>query len=184
MPINAERSRKKLTSLKVNGRVYEKALSPISTLLEILREDLGLTGTKHGCELGECGACAVLLNDVPVLSCLTLAVECEGKEITTIEGLADGNRLHPLQTAFAELGAAQCGYCTSGILCVAKSLLDKAAQEKKSNPGRELSRAEIKEALSGNICRCTGYLKIIEAIELTAERLNLFHRCEPVREDR
>lgn len=165
-------SAKQIIPLNVNGRVYEQALFIHHTLLEVLREDLGLTGTKHGCELGECGACTVLVNGEPVLSCLLLAVECIGKEITTVEGIADENRLHPLQKAFAELGAAQCGYCTPGILCVAKSLLDKYLRDD-STALKPLNRERIKEAVSGNICRCTGYLKIFEAIELAAERLNL-----------
>jgi carbon-monoxide dehydrogenase small subunit len=147
--------------LKVNGEERE-ALAPVHhTLLEVLREELGLTGTKHGCELGECGTCTVLLDGQPVLSCLTLPVECEGREITTVEGMArDG--LHPLQQAFAELGAAQCGYCTPGFLLVAQELLEK-------NP--KPTRQEIAEALAGNLCRCTGYLKIFEAVELAAARL-------------
>jgi aerobic-type carbon monoxide dehydrogenase small subunit (CoxS/CutS family) len=148
--------------LKVNGEDRE-VLAPVHhTLLEVLREELGLTGTKHGCELGECGTCTVLLDGRPVLSCLTLPVECEGRVVLTVEGLARGSRLHPLQQAFAELGAAQCGYCTPGFLLVAEALLrDKRAP----------SRAEIAEALAGNLCRCTGYLKIFEAVELAAERL-------------
>jgi aerobic-type carbon monoxide dehydrogenase small subunit (CoxS/CutS family) len=148
--------------LKVNGEDRE-VLGPVHhTLLEVLREELGLTGTKHGCELGECGTCTVLLDGRPVLSCLTLPVECEGRVVLTVEGLARGSRLHPLQQAFAELGAAQCGYCTPGFLLVAEALLrDKRAP----------SRAEIGEALAGNLCRCTGYLKIFEAVELAAERM-------------
>jgi aerobic-type carbon monoxide dehydrogenase small subunit (CoxS/CutS family) len=147
--------------LGVNGEVQEVAFAPHKTLLEVLREDLGLTGTKHGCELGECGTCTVLLDGRPVLSCLVLALECEDRPIVTVEGLADGPRPDPLQTAFAELGAAQCGYCTPGILCAAKALLDA-----KPDPTRQ----EIKEALSGNLCRCTGYIKIFEAVELAARR--------------
>lgn len=148
--------------LVVNGESVEVAFDPAKTLLEVLREDLNLTGTKHGCELGECGACAVLLDGVPVLSCLVLGVECEGRDVTTVEGLACGPELHPLQSAFADLGAAQCGYCTPGILCTAKALLDEKPQ-----PRRE----EIVEALSGNLCRCTGYLQIFEAVEEGARRL-------------
>lgn len=137
-------------------------LAPVHhTLLEVLREELGLTGTKHGCELGECGTCTVLVDGKPVLSCLALPVECEGREITTVEGLA-GEGLHPLQQAFVELGAAQCGYCTPGFLLVAQALLRENAQ-----PGRQ----EIAEATAGNLCRCTGYLKIFEAIELAAQRM-------------
>jgi aerobic-type carbon monoxide dehydrogenase small subunit (CoxS/CutS family) len=129
----------------------------------VLREDLALTGTKHGCELGECGACAVLVDGEPRLSCLVLALECQGKAIETVEGLADGAALHPLQTAFADLGAAQCGYCTPGILMTAKALL-----EHEPNPSRE----RIKEAISGNLCRCTGYQQIFEAIEEAAKRMS------------
>jgi len=152
--------------MTVNGEAAEISFSPYKTLLEVLREDLALTGTKHGCELGECGACAVLIDGQPQLSCLVLAVECEGRAIETVEGLASGGRggatLHPLQTAFADLGAAQCGYCTPGILMTAKALL-----EKEKNPSRE----RIKEAVSGNLCRCTGYLQIFEAIEEAAKRM-------------
>jgi aerobic-type carbon monoxide dehydrogenase small subunit (CoxS/CutS family) len=148
--------------LDVNGERQEVAFAPHKTLLEVLREDLGLTGTKHGCELGECGTCTVLLDGRPVLSCLTLPVECEGRAITTVEGLAKEAELHPLQAAFAELGAAQCGYCTPGFLLVAEALL-------REKP--EASRSEIAEALAGNLCRCTGYLKIFEAVELAAARM-------------
>jgi aerobic-type carbon monoxide dehydrogenase small subunit (CoxS/CutS family) len=150
-------------SLRVNGEPVEVAFAPHKTLLEVLREDLGLTGTKHGCELGECGCCAVLLDGRPVLSCLALGVAVEGHEVTTVEGMAEGATLHPLQEAFAELGAAQCGYCTPGILLTAKALLDESPQP---------SREQIKEALAGNICRCTGYIKIFEAVELAAARMS------------
>src|SRR6266700_4008515 len=149
-------------SLRVNGEQVEVAFAPHKTFLEVLREDLRLTGTKHGCELGECGCCAVLLDGRPVLSCLALGVAVEGHEVTTVEGMADGTELHPLQQAFAELGAAQCGYCTPGILLTAKVLL-----EETPHPSRE----QIKEALAGNICRCTGYIKIFEAVELAAARM-------------
>src|SRR5713101_6658229 len=141
-------------ALTVNGESREALVPVHKTLLEVLREELGLTGTKHGCELGECGTCAVLLDGEPILSCLALPIELEGKQITTIEGLAQQGKLHPLQQAFAELGAAQCGYCTPGILLTAKALLDDNPQ-----PARET----IKEALAGNLCRCTGYIKIWEA---------------------
>jgi len=149
-------------ALMVNGERREIAVEPYKTLLEVLREDLGLTGTKHGCELGECGACAVIIDGRPILSCLTLGLECEGRDIVTVEGIADGPVLHPLQKAFSDLGAAQCGYCTPGLLCAAKALLD-------GNP--RPSRREIADALSGNLCRCTGYLKIFEAVERAAEAL-------------
>ena len=152
-----------LQRLTVNGEPVEVSFAPYKTLLEVLREDLNLTGTKHGCELGECGACAVLVDGEPRLSCLVLALECEGKKIETVEGLASGAALHPLQTAFADLGAAQCGYCTPGILMTAKALL-----EHEPNPSRE----RIKEAISGNLCRCTGYQQIFEAIEEAAKRMS------------
>jgi aerobic-type carbon monoxide dehydrogenase small subunit (CoxS/CutS family) len=149
-------------TLNVNGESRE-ALVPIhKTLLEVLREDLGLTGTKHGCELGECGTCTVLVDGEPVLSCLALPVETEGHRITTVEGMAEGGRLHPLQQAFAELGAAQCGYCTPGILLTATALL-----AERPSPTRQ----EVKEALAGNLCRCTGYTKILDAVELAALRM-------------
>jgi carbon-monoxide dehydrogenase small subunit len=149
--------------LTVNGEFAPVSFAPYKTLLEVLREDLNLTGTKHGCELGECGACAVLVDGRPQLSCLVLGIECEGKRIETVEGLADGGKLHPLQAAFADFGAAQCGYCTPGILMTAKALLDG-----NSNVNRE----QIKEAISGNLCRCTGYVQIFEAIEEAARRMN------------
>ncbi len=147
--------------LQINAETQEVAFAPHKTLLEVLREDLGLTGTKHGCELGECGTCTVLLDGRPQLSCLVLALECEDRPILTVEGLARGPHPDPLQMAFAELGAAQCGYCTPGILCAARALLD-------AKP--EPTRQEIREALSGNLCRCTGYIKIFEAVELAARR--------------
>ncbi len=154
-----ERTRLKL---RVNGEQRE-VLAPVHhTLLEVLREELGLMGTKHGCELGECGTCAVLLDGRPVLSCLTLPVECEQSAITTVEGMAQDGKLHPLQQAFAELGAAQCGYCTPGFLLASQALL----AEKPS-----ATRAEIAEALAGNLCRCTGYLKIFEAVERAAAQM-------------
>src|SRR5262245_1948836 len=149
-------------SFILNGEQVEVAFAPHKTLLEVLREDLALTGTKHGCELGECGCCAVLVDGRAVLSCLALGVAMEGRHITTIEGMADGEGLHPLQQAFAELGAAQCGYCTPGFLLTAKELLENEAKP---------SRDQIKEALAGNICRCTGYIKIYEAVELAAARM-------------
>jgi aerobic-type carbon monoxide dehydrogenase small subunit (CoxS/CutS family) len=148
--------------LRVNGEETEVAFAPHKTLLEVLREDMGLVGTKHGCELGECGACAVLVDGKPVLSCLLFGAECEDADVLTIEGLADDARLHPLQTAFADLGAAQCGYCTPGFLLTAKALLDRKP---------DATREEIKEALSGNLCRCTGYLQIYEAVEEAAKQM-------------
>ena len=157
MAITPEES-KKTAKMKVtlNGEEMDVAFAPYKTLLEVLREDLGHTGTKHGCELGECGACAVMVDGKPILSCLLLALECDGATITTVEGLTEDGQLHPLQDAFADLGAAQCGYCTPAILVTAKSLLDKTP-----NPTRD----QIREALSGNLCRCTGYLQIFDAVE-------------------
>jgi len=154
--------RKERIRLTVNGEQRE-CLAPVHhTLLEVLREGLGLMGTKHGCELGECGTCTVLIDGRPILSCLSLPVECEGREIRTVEAMAEGATLHPLQQAFADLGAAQCGYCTPGFLLTAEALLRQKPDAK---------RAEIAEALAGNLCRCTGYLKIFEAVELAAARL-------------
>jgi len=160
-----------VVALHVNGERTELLLPVHKTLLEVLREDMQLTGTKHGCELGECGTCTVLVDGRPELSCLLLPIQLEGRAITTVEGLASGSELHPLQQAFAELGAAQCGYCTSGILLASKSLL-----ESNRNPSRD----EIREALAGNLCRCTGYAKILDAVELAAARManSLPHRGE------
>jgi aerobic-type carbon monoxide dehydrogenase small subunit (CoxS/CutS family) len=149
--------------MNLNGEELDVSFAPYKTLLEVLREDLGLTGTKHGCELGECGACAVLLEGKPVLSCLVLALECQNKNILTVEGLTSQGNLHPLQEAFADLGAAQCGYCTPGILVTAKALLD-------HNP--HPSRDQIREAISGNLCRCTGYLQIFEAVEAAIVKIS------------
>src|SRR5712671_2380994 len=149
-------------ALTVNGEAAEVAFAPHKTLLEVLREDLGLTGTKHGCELGECGTCTVLLDGRSILSCLMLGLDAEGRHVTTIEGMAEGGRLHPLQDTFADTGAAQCGYCSPGFLLAAKELIDKTPKP---------TRDEIKEALSGNLCRCTGYIKIYEAVELAAARV-------------
>lgn len=147
---------KTLLSLQINDQPHEVYTSIHKTLLEVLREDLNLTGTKHGCELGECGACTVLIDGEPMLSCLILPIEVQGRVITTIEGLAEGNTPHPLQTAFANMGAVQCGFCTPAILLTASAMLA-------TNP--HPTRPEICENLSGNLCRCTGYTKIIEAIE-------------------
>ena len=146
----------------LNGESTEVAFAPHKTLLEVLREDLGLMGTKHGCELGECGTCTVLVNGRSILSCLMLGLDAEGQHIKSIEGMAEGAQLHPLQETFADTGAAQCGYCSPGFLLVAEELL-----QKNPNPDRET----IKEALSGNLCRCTGYIKIYEAVELAAARM-------------
>ena len=149
-------------SVKVNGEPVEVSFERYKSLLEVLREDIGLTGTKHGCELGECGACAVLMNGRPVVSCLVLALECDGADIVTVEGLAHDARLDPLQEAFADCGAAQCGYCTPGFLVTARALLDE-------NP--DATREEIAASLSGNLCRCTGYIQIFEAVERAAKEM-------------
>ena len=149
-------------TLRVNGEAQETLFAPYKTLLEVLREDLALTGTKHGCELGECGACAVLVDGEPQLSCLVLALECEGRAVQTIEGLARGPELHPLQAAFTDFGGSQCGYCTPGVIMTAKALLDR-----NPNPTKD----EIREATAGNLCRCTGYNQIVEAVEAAAAEL-------------
>jgi aerobic-type carbon monoxide dehydrogenase small subunit (CoxS/CutS family) len=163
MPSGLDREvQRTVVRLHLNGEQVELLLPVHKTLLEVLREDLGLTGTKHGCELGECGTCTVLVDGSPHLSCLVLPLQVEGRALTTIEGMAQGAVDHPLQTAFTEVAAAQCGYCSPGILLAAKSLLE-------SNP--RPSRREIQEALAGNLCRCTGYAKILEAVELAATRM-------------
>jgi len=155
---------KQILHLHVNGQDQE-VLAPIHhTLLEVLREEMDLTGTKHGCELGECGACTVLVDGTPTLSCLTLPIEVQGADIVTVEGLAEGSQMNPLQNAFAENGAAQCGYCTPGILMSATALLAKSL---------EPSEAEVREALAGNLCRCTGYTKIIDAVRQAGRDLKL-----------
>jgi carbon-monoxide dehydrogenase small subunit len=151
---------KELFTLNINGEDVAVPFEHSATLLEILREDLDLTGTKHGCELGECGACTVLVDGEPIISCLYLGVDAVGKGVTTIEGLMHENQPHPLQVAFAERGGSQCGYCTPGMILTAKALLDE-------NPSP--TRQEIKEALAGNLCRCTGYTKIIEAVEAASQ---------------
>ena len=161
MTINLGDVQRETLVLRVNGEEMHCLVPVHKTLLEVLREDLGLTGTKHGCELGECGTCTVLIDGKPELSCLVLPVQVEGRAIVTVEGLAQGSELTHLQRAFAELGAAQCGYCTPGILLASTSLL-----EENPHPSRE----EIREALAGNLCRCTGYSKILDAVELAAER--------------
>jgi aerobic-type carbon monoxide dehydrogenase small subunit (CoxS/CutS family) len=153
---------RELITLHVNGESHEIAVLPHHTLLEVLREDLGLIGTKHGCELGECGACTVLIDGLPALSCLVLPIEAQESEITTIEGVEVNGKLHPLQETFAELGAAQCGYCTPGILLSGIALLRDHPQP---------TRAQMQEALAGNLCRCTGYTKIYEAVDAAARRM-------------
>jgi len=146
---------KKLINLKVNGEIYEVAVEPRKTLLDVIRDDLGLTGTKKGCDQGECGSCTVIFNGKTVNSCLVLAVEAEGKDVLTIEGLAKGTKLHPIQEAFINHGAIQCGFCTPGMIMSAKVLLDK-------NPNP--TEKEVRDAIGGNLCRCTGYVKTVEAI--------------------
>lgn len=153
---------KRLMTVTVNGQRHEVAVAPNRTLLDMLRKELGLTGTKHGCGEGDCGACAVLLDGLPVNSCLVLALECEGREVQTIEGVARGNTLHPVQDAFVETGAVQCGYCTPGMVLTSMDLIGR-------NPSP--SEAEVRHAISGNLCRCTGYSKIVEAVLLAADRL-------------
>jgi carbon-monoxide dehydrogenase small subunit len=149
-------------NLTVNGRPYQLSVLPWRTLLEVIREDLGLTGTKEGCGLGECGACTVLMDGKAVNSCLVLATEAEGKQITTIEGLAQGDKLHPVQQAFVDHGGLQCGFCTPGMIMAAKALLDKSP-----TPTEE----EVKRCIAGNLCRCTGYAKIIESIKAAAKNM-------------
>ncbi|MFY9344356.1 MAG: (2Fe-2S)-binding protein [Planctomycetota bacterium] len=163
---------KVLATFTVNGEPHEVAFVPHKTLLEVLREEMNLTGTKHGCELGECGTCTVQVDGTPVLSCLYLALDAVGREVRTVEGLANGSELTPLQHCLADLGAAQCGYCTPGVLMAADALL-----RENTKPSRD----DIKQALAGNLCRCTGYLKIFEAVELAAARLR-GEKAEPRRE--
>ena len=153
---------KKILQLKVNGRLYEMVVEPWKSLASVLREDLGLTGVKVTCNTGNCGSCTVLLDGRAVKSCLMLAPQAEGKEITTIEGLAAGDRLHPLQEAFMDHFAVQCGYCTPGMILAAKALLDE-------NPAP--TEEEVRRALTGNLCRCTGYINIIEAVLAAGEKL-------------
>jgi len=150
----------KHATVTVNGRVHSLDLEPNTTLLEFLREDLGLTGAREACDTGGCGACTVLLDGRPVYSCLVLALDCAGKDVVTIEGLAPDGELHPLQQAFVDHGAIQCGFCTPGMVLTAKALLDENA-----TPTEE----EVREAIAGNICRCTGYVKIVEAVLAASE---------------
>jgi carbon-monoxide dehydrogenase small subunit len=149
--------------LVVNGETYRLTVEPHRTLLDVLRDDLGLTGTKNGCGMGECGACTVLVDGKPVSSCLTLAIGADGKSVTTIEGLADGNKLHPLQQAFVDCSAIQCGFCTPGMILTAKALLEE-------NPNA--SEEDVKLGLVGNLCRCTGYVKIVEAVMAARKRMH------------
>ncbi|MBI4594999.1 MAG: (2Fe-2S)-binding protein [Candidatus Tectomicrobia bacterium] len=154
---------KHVIQLKINGVIHEAVVEPQRTLLEVLRENLGYTGTKKSCDTGNCGACTVLIDGRAVLSCLTLAVEVQGKDIVTIEGLSSGDKLHPIQQAFLDSGAIQCGFCTPGFVLSAKALL-----EENKKPTRE----EVRRAIAGNLCRCTGYVKIVEAIETAAQAMN------------
>ena len=162
LPAPMTEPNKVLATFLVNGEPHEVAFLPHKTLLEVLREELELTGTKHGCELGECGACTVQIDGEPILSCLSLAVDAIGKDVRTVEGLAEESELTPLQHAFADLSGSQCGYCTPGMLMTAEALL-----RENQNPTRE----EIRQALAGNLCRCTGYIKIFEAVELAAAKM-------------
>lgn len=153
---------KKLITLNINGHDFDLAVSPRDLLVDVIRKKVGLTGTKKGCGQGDCGACTVLMDGHPVLSCITLAVASQGKKIQTIEGLSEGEKLHPIQESFVEQGAVQCGYCTPGMILSAKALLDR-------NP--DPSEEEIKQGIAGNLCRCTGYKKIVKAISAAAEKL-------------
>ncbi|MGB9617692.1 MAG: (2Fe-2S)-binding protein [Desulfomonilaceae bacterium] len=153
---------KTIISLTVNGEQVEAAVEPNKTLVQFLREDLGLTGTKHGCGLGDCGACTVIMDGKPVNSCLVLAVQAHGREVLTIEGLAENGKLHPIQQAFVDKGAIQCGFCTPGMILSAKALLAENPQP---------TEQEIRTAISGNLCRCTGYQKIVEAIQEAAKSI-------------
>jgi carbon-monoxide dehydrogenase small subunit len=150
---------KEIATFVVNGREHELIIEPHMLLIDVLRDKLGLTGTKYACGAGDCGACTVLIDGKPSYSCLTLAVTAKGKTILTIEGVADGNQLHPLQQSFVDHGAVQCGFCTPGMVLSAKALLEENA---------EPTRDEIKRALAGNLCRCTGYVKIVDAVEAAA----------------
>ena len=149
-------------TLRINGESYEVRVKPSETLLEVLRDKLGLTGTKEGCDTGKCGACTVLIDGKAVRSCLTLAIAARDQEITTIEGLAQGEELHPIQQAFVEHGALQCGFCTPGMVMISKAFLEDTPDP---------TEKEIREALVGNICRCTGYVKIVEAIQASAKEM-------------
>ena len=153
---------KELITLNVNGEPYEALVKPNSTLLDMLRDQLELTGAKRGCDAGDCGSCTVIMNGRPVNACLLLALKADGAEITTIEGLAEGTKLHPIQEAFVEYGAIQCGFCTPGMVLSAKALLDR-------NP--KPTEEEIKTGISGNLCRCTGYIKIVEAIQAASQKI-------------
>ena len=154
--------KKQIANFVVNGEPYEVVLDPRMTLLELLRDELVLTGTKYGCGSGECGACTVLVDGNPVPSCLILAVTVRGKKILTIEGLAQNNTLHPVQKAFVECGAIQCGFCTPGMILTAKALLEENLKP---------TRQQVRESLAGNLCRCTGYVKIVDAVISAVEEM-------------
>ncbi len=154
---------KRVIKLHVNGDDHELLTDSHKTLLEVLRENLGFTGTKQGCDVGTCGACTVLIDGKPYLSCLTLAADVQGKTILTIEGLSQHGELHPLQRSFVEKGALQCGFCTPGMILTAKAFLDEHPRP---------SASEVKKAIAGNICRCTGYVKIVEAILAVSEKMS------------
>lgn len=151
---------KQLVQLKVNGELYELALEPNRTLLDVIRDDLELTGTKKGCDEGDCGACTILIDNLPVCACLVMPFDCQGRELLTIEGLAQGTKLHPIQRAFIDYGGIQCGFCTPGMILAAKALLDE-------NPNP--TELEVRQAIAGNLCRCTGYVKVVEAILAAAK---------------
>ncbi len=153
---------KHLINLKINGETYEVLIKPNTTLLELLRDDIGLTGTKKGCDTGECGACTVLLGGKPVNACLVLALDANRRDVLTIEGLSKNNQLHPLQEAFIKEGAVQCGFCSPGMIVSAKALLDETPFPKEE---------EVRKAIAGNLCRCTGYAKIVKAILAAAEKM-------------
>ena len=157
--------------LKVNGETFHVEVEPHETLLDVIRGKVGLTGTKKGCETGQCGACTIIVEGKAVNACLILAVEAHGREIVTVEGLAKGGQLHPLQQAFVEEGAVQCGYCTPGMLLSAKALLDE-------NP--RPTQRQVKEAIAGNLCRCTGYVKIVKAIMTAAEKISVGQKIKDV----
>ena len=153
---------KEIADFIINGTNYEVIIEPHMLLVDVIRDQIGLTGTKIACGAGDCGACTILIEGLPILSCLTLAVTARGKNITTVEGLADGHELHPIQKAYEEKGGVQCGYCSPGMLMSTKHLLDE-----NPNPTRD----EISEALAGNLCRCTGYFKIVDSVEHAAETM-------------
>ena len=153
---------KEIITLTVNGESYEALVKPNSTLLDVLRDQLELTGSKRGCDAGDCGSCTVIMDGRPVNACLVLALKAKGREVTTIEGLAEGTQLHPIQEAFVEHGAIQCGFCTPGMVLSAKALLDR-------NP--KPTEEEIKSGIAGNLCRCTGYIKIVEAIQAASQKM-------------